>query len=102
MTYKITRKLVPLEFREYVDRATGKLITSAAVAQVEGAAGQADFVIRRGEDGIVTMALFQGSRRNRAAPGYFPNTVMRRHRNCDRHAANQVEIKACMSIGAET
>lgn len=57
VTYRITPKLVPLEFHEYVNRATGKLITSAAVAHLEGAAGEADVVIRRAEDGTLTIAL---------------------------------------------
>jgi hypothetical protein len=57
VTYQVTTKLIPLEFREYVDRARGKLITSVAVAEINGTQGKADFVIRRGEDGAVSMSL---------------------------------------------
>jgi hypothetical protein len=56
VTYKVRTKLVPLDFRGYVDLAMGK-IASVAVAQIDGTTGTADFVIRRAPDGTTTMVL---------------------------------------------
>ena len=57
VTYQMSSQIVPLEFHEYRDEATGKLITGAAIAKLDGAAGSADFVLKRGDAGALTMTL---------------------------------------------
>jgi hypothetical protein len=56
-TWGISRKLVPLEFRSYFDRARSRSVTEAGVALIEVGGKSSSLVLSRDETGMIRVSL---------------------------------------------
>lgn len=62
VTYEITSSLIPFDFREYVDKAKGKQLYSAAIAAIDSGELKGDFIILH-KDGEGAKVMFVPTQR---------------------------------------